>query len=89
MTQIYQARQAVDNALLALQIEMWRGDHPANLVKVETPEASIALELERLAEGMEPEEKASMLILMESVTEAMIALFEARAALQNMASGQN
>ena len=81
MSDIETARRAIDDAIDALSIEMWRGRDLDKMERVHSPEACIAIELDRVDRAIGPAGQSMFAALSQQVTHAMIALFEARNAL--------
>lgn len=82
------ALRAIDEAIDALSLEMWRGTDPRHMERVYTPEASIALELDRVDRAIGPAGQSMFGILAQQITQAMIALHEARQHLNGGENGQ-
>lgn len=80
---INQARRAIDEAIDALSIEMWREGFLGKLERVYNPESSIAIELDRVDRAIGPAGKSMFGALALDINQAMIALYEAKAALGN------
>lgn len=78
---INQARRAIDEAIEALSIEMWREAPFGQLERVYSPESSIAIELDRVDRAIGPAGKSMFGALALDINQAMIALYEAKAAL--------
>lgn len=75
------ARRAIDDAIGALSIEMWAGVDGDDMSRVATLEASIAAELDRIDRAIGGTGQSIFANLSHSITQAMIALFEAKNAL--------
>jgi len=79
---IEDARRAVDDAIESLTLEMYRGPVLGkDMERVAGPEASIAIELDRIDSALGFKGHSMFAPMAEKVRHCMIALHEARAAL--------
>ena len=82
------ARRAIDEAISALSIEMWRLDEGGELNAVEGPQASICIELDRVDAAIGPKGSSMFGKLSLQINQAVVALYEAKAALKAKEAGQ-
>lgn len=82
MANIEDARRAVDEAIDALTLEMWRGQSPDRMERVTGPECTIVIELERIDGALGPRGKSMFGAMAEDVRRCVIALYEAKVALK-------
>lgn len=72
------ALRFVEEAIEALTLEVWRGPCPDQMEKVEGPEYTIAIELDRIDGALGPRGSSMFAAMAENVRQCVIALYAAR-----------
>ncbi len=68
----------VQEAIDSISLEMWRGNDPQDMARVDTVEATIAIELERVDSAIGIRGTSMFSTLAEQIKQCAIALFAAR-----------
>lgn len=76
------ALRAVEEAIEALSLEVYRGETPESMDRVNGPDCTIAIELDRIDSALGPRGESMFAPMAERVRQCTIALYEAREALK-------
>ena len=80
-TKIADARAFINEAIEAISLEMYRGIDAESMQRVDGPECTIVVELERVDSAIGPRGSSMFGALAENVRQCAVALYAAREAL--------
>lgn len=72
----------VEEAIASITLEMWRGIDPEHMTKIEGPETTIAVELDRIDGALGPRGTSMFAPMSEQIKQCAIALYAARDSLK-------